>query len=240
MLQRLRNSFSSMTQMARRQEQAANNLANAQTVGYKRERVFVEALDEALDYEGSPISVRQANPWADHTQGALEHTGNPLDLALRGDGFFAVVDEAAGQTRYTRDGRFTLDAEGVLRTTAGHLVEGEDGPLQVPPTAGPIEVTQDGEVRAGNQTIGRLRLVRFEDPTALTRIDGASFDAAGQAPDALTDAMVQQGSLETSNVDVLQEMTQMITHHRLFESQQRSLTTTDGILGNVTRELGRF
>ena len=240
MLIRLQNSFASMTQMVREQERTSNNLANAGTLGYKRDRTFTEALNERLDAEAAPRSDRFARQWADLEQGAVEKTGNPLDLALNGGGFFVVRDEATGAERYTRAGRFLLDEGGTLRTPAGLAVEGESGPIQVPPTSGPVEISETGEVRAGRETVGRLRVVDFENPMQLQRLDGSMFVANGARPADAEGVAVMQGYVETSNVDPIGEMTDMITQFRLFESQQKALHTTDQVLGAITRDLAKF
>lgn len=228
-----------MMENVHRQEQTANNLANANTVGYKRERMFSEVLGEWLDAEGAPRSDRDLQRWADATHGPLEQTGNPLDVALNGDGFFVLTDKATGDARYTRAGRFVLDQDGVLRDAAGRLVEGENGPIRFSAEPGTIEITTDGEIRADDDIVGRLRVVTFDDPTQLDRAEGSLFmtEAAPQAPD---DVQVRQGYLESSNVDVIQEMTGMISQFRLFESQQKVIQTLDQVLGQTTRDLGKF
>lgn len=240
MLLRLQNSLASMRSMIREQERIANNLANANTVGYKRDRLFTEALNEHLDEEGAPQSSRIVTQWADLRAGALDETGNPLDVAIDGEGFFAVTDEATGATRYTRDGRLTVDADGLLRTASGFLLEGEAGPIQVPTAGEAIEISKNGEVRAGGEPVGRLRLVTFADPTALRRLDGVTFAAEGQEPEPVEQPNVLQGFVEGSNVDPVHEMTDMITYFRQFETQQKLMQTTDHLLGSITRELGKF
>jgi flagellar basal-body rod protein FlgF len=240
MLIRLQNSYSSMNDMVRQQERVANNLANAGTIGYRRDRTFTEVFNERLDAELAPVSERVATQWADPTSGAIESTGNPLDVAIAGEGFFVLSDPANDAQRYTRAGRFTLDAEGTLRDPSGFAVEGESGPIQVPPEGGDIEVRQDGEVRAGDQVIGKLRLVQFENPLQLRRLEGATFDANGMEPVDIEQPTLRQGYVEQSNVNPMQEMTDMITHFRLFESQQKSIQTQDSLLGAVTRDLGTF
>lgn len=240
MLLRLQNSLSSMRQMIQEQERVANNLANVNTVGYKRDRTFTEALHEYLDDEGAPRSERLSSQWADATQGALESTGNTLDVALDGEGFFVFSDDETGATVYARAGRFSLDAEGTLRDLAGRAVEGDGGPIQLPPSGGDISISRAGEITVGGQAVGRLSVVRFENPMQLRRLDGAAFDAAGMEPEPVENPLVMQGFVEASNVDAVREMTDMITYYRQFESQQKMLQTTDQILGAVTRELGKF
>ncbi len=224
----------------REQERIANNLANANTVGYKRQRTFTETLEEFVDHEGAPQSSRIQEHWATMEQGTLETTGNALDVAIDGEGFFALTDEATGARRYSRAGRFTLDAQGMLRSPSGHLVEGHDGPIRVPPTVSDLQIRPDGSIHADGQAIGRLRVVQFDNPEGLQRVNHAGFDAVGLQPVDSEESKVLQGHVEGSNVNPLSEMTDMITHFRLFESQQKMLQTTDQILGHVTRELGKF
>lgn len=240
MLLRLQNAFRSMTSMTREQERIANNLANANTIGFKHDRTFTTALDEYLDAEGGPQSVRETQQWASLEAGALESTGNPLDVAIGGEGFFVLSDDAAGATRYTRAGRFTADGQGMLRDPHGYQVEGDGGPIQLPRDVGEISIHDDGTIQADGQDIGRLQIVRFEDPRGLQRLEGAAFSAEGLEPIRVENPEVRQGFLESSNVDPLSEMSDMITHFRLFESQQKMLQTQDQILGHVTRELGKF
>ena len=239
MLLRLQNSFASMTRLGQEQERTANNLANASTVGFKRDRTFVAAFNERLDNEGAPQTDRVTTQWADMEMGTFESTGNPLDVALRSEGFFVVADEN-GAERYTRAGRMTPDADGVLRDPTGRIMMGENGPLTLPPAGGAVTISPNGDVRSGDQFIGKLRVVGFEDPMQLVRADGATFTAPNQQALDLDEPNVMQGYVESSNVNVISAMTEMIQHFRLFETQQKMLQTTDQVLAGVTRDLGRF
>jgi flagellar basal-body rod protein FlgF/flagellar basal-body rod protein FlgG len=240
MLLRLKNSYASMAQLAQHQERTANNLANVNTIGYKQERVFITALNERLDAEGSPVSDRSVIAYADQAQGNLEPTGNKLDVALTGEGFFVLNDARSGEPRYTRAGRFTIDPEGTLRDAYGHEVQGESGPIQFPSEGGDIEITRDGEIRLNEQPIDRLSIVRFEDPTQLMHLDASAFTAGDLTPLPADNPDVRQGYIEGSNVNALREMSDMIEHFHLFDSQQRSIRTTDQILAGVVRDLSRF
>ncbi len=240
MLLRLQNGLASMSSTIREQERIANNLANANTIGYKRHRTFTETLDEFIDIEGGPQSVRSNGEWAALDQGTLEATGNPLDVAIHGEGFFVLSEEESGAFSYSRAGRFALDADGMLRNPSGRLVEGDGGPIQLPVNVQSIEIAKDGSIQADGQTVGRLRLVRFEAPNDLRRVEDAAFDAADMEAIDVDNPSFVQGHVEGSNVNPISEMTDMISHFRLFESQQKMLQTTDQILGHVTRELGKF
>ncbi len=227
--------------MVRQQERIANNLANANTVGFKRDRTFTQILNERIDAEGGPRSDKLVRQWADLAPGAVEQTGNPLDVALHGEGFFELSDEATGRTRFTRAGRFTLDAEGTLRDAFGYAVQGDGGPIQLSvQNGGAVTIARDGSIRVGKEQVGKLRVVTFDDPGRLQRLDGAAFDAAGMEPIDVEAPDVRQGYLEQSNVDAIQAMTEMIEFYRLFESQQKTIRTADEILGRITRELGKF
>lgn len=242
MLLRLQNAAASMTEAIRQQERLANNLANVHTAGYKQERFFVEALNERLDVERAPRSDRRLRQWNDLTQGALEYTGNPLDVAIEGEGFFVVTDAITGATFYTRAGQFQLDAEGYLRTLDGLLVEGEEGPIQLFPHERNrlLSISQDGVLRADEREVARLRLVRFARPEALQRVEGARFAAPDQEPFPISPPHLRPGFLESSNVNPVLAMTEMIEHFHRFEIQHKVIQTTDQLLGQITRDLGKF
>ena len=241
MLLRLQNPTASMVSMARHQERIATNLANANTVGFKRDRVFVEALNERLDAESAPRSERVPTQWADMESGGLQSTGNPLDVALQGDGFFVVNDGAGDEERYTRAGRFMIDSDRTLRTPSGLTVQGQDGgPITVPDQPGDIQITQDGRLQLNGREFGRLRVVRFDDPLRLERREGATFAAPTTVPIEMEEPTILQGQLEASNVNPVETMTDMITHYRLFETQQRMMRTSDELLGRVSKDLGTF
>jgi flagellar basal-body rod protein FlgF len=240
MLQRLENSFQSMTSHIRQVERIANNLANASTVGFRKDRSFVEVLAEGLDNEESPYSTRQLGHWVDQQQGSLEQTGGPLDVALNGEGFFVLSDPETGALRYTRAGHFITDEEGTLRAPNGLIVEGQAGPISLPEDAANVEIRRNGDVIVDDSLVGTLRVVRFDAPAQLTRIDAASFLANGVEPQDIDEPAVFQGQLENSNVDAVREMIELIAYSRLFEAQQKTLTTVDGYLERATRELSRF
>ncbi|WP_412069093.1 flagellar hook-basal body protein [Rubrivirga sp. IMCC43871] len=239
MLLRLRNAAASMGELAQRQDRVASNLANANTIGYRRDRAFSTALAERIDREGAPQSTRVAGQAADVAPGVPVQTGNPLDLALEGDGLFAIRD-TDGRTRYTRAGEFLLDAEGTVRTTQGHALLTTDGdPLTLPPSGGEIGVNTAGEVSVGGLRVGRIATFEVADPAGLVRLDGATFEAAGVAARP-SETRMRQGFLEGSNVDAVGEMVELMSHVRLFESQQKALRSADDSLGAATRDLGSF
>ncbi|MBO6575836.1 MAG: flagellar basal-body rod protein FlgF [Rhodothermales bacterium] len=240
MLLRLRNSVASMTAMSRAQERTANNLANAGTIGFKRNRAFVEVLNEHIDSDGGPHSNRAIHEYVDFSGGRMEHTGNRFDLAIDGEGFFVLSDAEGGQNRYTRAGRFSLDADGMLRSPTGLQVEGEDGPIQIPMDAGDVEVKSDGTIAVDGQQVGRVSVVTFEDLTVLERMSGSEFKVTEETEPVEAEVSLRQGYVELSNAEPLEAMTGMIKHLRVFEMQQRMLRSTDENLSQSIRQLGRF
>ena len=167
----------------------------------------------------------------------MDRTGNPLDLALAGDGFF-VISTPDGE-RFTRNGHFTLTNEGVLTTADGNAVMGEGGEIRLP--AGTTNIGPDGTISVDGQTVGKLRIARFADPSALVRAGSSLFAVGtpGVEPEDMDNPALRQGMLERSNVSTIEEMVSMITTFRFYEADQRAVQMQDGALGRVVNELGR-
>lgn len=212
--------LSRLSAQQRASQYAAQNLANADTPGYRATRpVFAEHLGRGGRATG--FSWDRAS-WRDTTPGALQPTGNPLDVALAGDGFFAV-DTPRGE-RFTRAGRFAIGADGTLADSQGNPVLGAEGrPIAVSPGDTRIEILGDGTIRSENGVLGRLRVVRFADAQALRAEGDRLFDAAGQAPEEHARPAVVQGSLEGSNVQAVVEMTRMMEELREFQMASQFL-----------------
>jgi flagellar basal-body rod protein FlgF/flagellar basal-body rod protein FlgG len=239
MLTRFENAAAAMSEMRRHQEQVANNLANADTTGYKKDRFVTEALNERLTKDGAPRSDRTIGQQNDLSGGSLEETGNPLDVALGGDGFFVTQAQGGGAERYTRAGHFVVGNQGTLRTPEGRQVMGEGGAIQLPvEEGGKVNISEGGRITVGDNEIGALRVATFENPEQLERVEGASFVAGDAQPQPAENPVVVQGKVETSNVDPVTELTNMIEHQRQFEAQQKTIQTTDGVLGRATQSLG--
>ncbi|MCB0717776.1 MAG: flagellar hook basal-body protein [Bacteroidetes bacterium] len=240
MLQRIRNSAAAMTAIMRRQEVTANNLANVNTSGFRKERVFEEMLGASVDADGFPGSDHLLSTWIDTTPGTFAFTERSLDVVIAGGGYFEVEDPETGGLFYTRAGQFNLDADGQLTDASGRTVLGESGPIAVPADVDDVRISQSGEVRSGNQVFGKIRVVEFAPDTAMKRIPGAAFDVGEAEPVDVPDVMLKAGYVESSNVNVLSEMTDMIEQSRMFEAQQRSLRTLDQTLERAIRDLGQY
>jgi flagellar basal body rod protein FlgG len=219
-------------------DRLASDLANVGTSGYKAERTttvaaerpsFRAVLQSAVDTASGPGRV-------DFQPGTIEPSGRDLDFAIDGRGFF-VVDTPQGP-RYTRNGRFARRADGTLTTSDDEPVAGEGGPIQL--GKGPVTMDADGTIRAGGVAAGKLKLVDFEDYTRLERETGGRFRAPeGVTPGAST-ATVLAGSLEHSNVSMVDRMAQLTEVARGFEALQRGLTILmNDVDGRAITELGR-
>jgi flagellar basal-body rod protein FlgF len=202
----------------------ANNIANVSTPGFKRESAkFEEYVSRVRPAEGrsgaQAVSfVKDAGTTRDISQGNIQSTGAPLDMALNGKGFFTVATPQG--ERYTRDGHFSLDQDGRIVTSDGYAVQGEGGAITVTPTDGEIHVAADGTISSVvNGTLnqlGKLRLTDFADPRGLTK-EGGNLYAASQ-PGIPATATLVQGSLESSNVQPVLEISKMIEVMRAYEA----------------------
>ena len=225
-----------------RMELIANNLANVNTTGFKKDRLFIRMLNDSVaagtdaagDLDG--LQVTQAT---DFTEGSLRQTGNPLDVAIQGRGFF-VVNTPDGE-RYTRAGGFQLSPGGILINGAGAQVEGTGGPIRFPDMTrvaqASVTISESGEVMIDKETIGKLRVVDFADTSVLAKETASLFTAPPGTPlieGPAGDATVRQGCLEESNVDPVHEMIAMTELQRSFDTDQKVLQALDD---SVTQSL---
>ncbi len=194
----------------------ANNLANSSTPGFKVENFYPGAPDGAAAQEG-PIPAA-SRVITDYSQGLLRQTGNVLDLAIEGEGFFTIQTKEG--LEYTRKGSFTLDREGRIVTLAGGLVMGEKGPITV--SSQNLTIDPAGNIMADGAPVGRLNIVRFDNPQALARTKEGMFrDDGGAGAKRVEKPEVKSNFLEMSNVNVFREMVGMIDVQRSFESYQK-------------------
>lgn len=213
-------------QMTLRQQMdvVANNIANASTPGFKAEMMLMTEVELPAE-RGTELSYVQDFATArDFTAGPLRATGNDLDLAIQGNGFFAV--QTPDGVRYTRVGRFQLDANGTLVTSQGYPVLAGGGPVTINPDDGPVHVAEDGSISTDRaiggqqqQVAGKLDLVDFADRDTLKPAPDNLFVAEGQ-PIAAT-GKIAQGMLEDSNVRPILEMTNLIQVTRNYQAMQR-------------------
>ena len=228
-----------------KQEIISNNLANVNTTGYKKDGIlFRRLLDANLfnqlengDYEFIP-SVEDT--MTDFLQGAFVSTGNDLDFAIDGKGFFAI--QTPDGTAYTRNGNFTINAEGQLSNSAGYPVIGEGGVIEFDENTNNIQITEQGEIFINGVQTNKFVINDFNELQKLKKIGNNLFKPENnliQAND-VESVKIKQGVLEQSNVNAVEEMVQMLITMRRFESLQKSMTFHNETLKKAVNELGRL
>ncbi len=232
---------SGMMAQEAKQSAISNNLANVSTPGFKRDIAVGESFSDIVSgLARSPIgrmgmSTAITAVYSDHSAGSMASTENPFDLAIEGDGMFAIQTDAG--VRYTRSGNFRLDAESYLVTRDGHRVLGADGPIRVD---GSLVVQDDGGVYSDGEFRGRLAVMIPTAGEGLVKVGGGLFaERAGMVQAQPGQARVIQGALESSNVNVVREMVDMMTGYRTYEAAQRALLSHDALLDKAVNEVGR-
>lgn len=239
----------------------ANNLANVNTAGFKRERVdFQDLMYQTMSTAGTPIAQGVQLPTGIHvglgtraaattkifSQGTFQETGNALDLVIEGDGFFQITTPS-GETAYTRAGAFKLDSGGNIVTPDGYPLEPA---ITIPANASTVSVGADGTVavtlagQTAPQTIGQITVARFANPAGLRSmghslyaVTAATGNADVGTPGQDGRGQIAQGVLELSNVQVVEEMVNMITAQRAYEANSQAIKVADDMLqtANNTR-----
>jgi flagellar basal-body rod protein FlgF len=216
----------------------ANNVANANTGGFRAEGVIFSEHIAALGRDAPSMSMAAARVRdTSMSEGAHAETGGPLDLAITGDAFFLVATSQGD--RLTRAGHFSQDQNGDVVTPEGHrLLDAGGAPVFVPPGVGQIGIAPDGTISADGAPIGQVGLYVPSDPTTLTREDGVLFVPGGDLLPA-EGATVAQGFLEDSNVDAIGQITRMIAVQRAYELGQSLLDREDSRIRNVIQTVTR-
>ena len=199
----------------------SNNLANTATPGFKVEHYYPELIrDDTNIEEGSTPKLSYTR--VDHSQGIMQITGNALDVAIQGDGFFTVQTKEG--LAYTRKGNFTINKNNQLVTQSGDYVLGEKGPITV--TGKNIDIDSVGNVKMNGVKSGKMQIVRFENLQALTRTKDGLFNDPGAAKvKKMDNPEIKPLNLEMSNANVIKEMVDMIDIQRSFESYQKAIQT---------------
>lgn len=213
----------------RKLESVSNNLANAETIGFKKDTISFDLKFKA-----------QVNK--DFSQGSFQTTGNALDVALSGEGFFKI--ETPEGIRYTRNGNFSLDINGVLVDQNGNPVLGQGGAIAI---AGEemeetLSINQIGEISLGGEIIDTLDIVTFEDKRKLEREAENLLSYKGPTTDEIQveQTVVQHRTLENSNIQVVDEMVRMIDYHRMFETFTKSILTFDEVDNKSINDVGKL
>lgn len=257
MVRGLYSAYTGMVNQQKRLDTITNNLANASTTAYKREGATARAFDEMLTIKihdrsegfidrgigNMSLGVKIGENYTDYSQGAFRQTENTYDLALEGNGFFAIsFTNKSGEesTKYTRDGEFTIDVNGTLRTKDGDYVLNDGGgQINVPTNAEQVYISELGEIHADGEYIDTIQIVDFEDYDYLKKYGENMYDTVDGAVQTRSEAVIHQGYLETSNINAVTEMVEMITITRAYESNQKALQASDDMLSKAVNEVGK-
>jgi flagellar basal-body rod protein FlgF len=225
-------SMSGAKYLLERQATLSNNLANAGTTGFRGDTVGLRAVPAVSPQAGTRVFTVETTTGADFSQGPLQATGRTLDVAIQGQGWFAV-QATDGSEAYTRDGALQVGPDGVLQLANGLQVQGTGGPISIPADAQSILIAGDGtvSVKAASSktptTVGQLKLVNPPTSDLLKGSDGLFRTQSGEAAEADASVKAVDGTLEGSNVNVVEAMVGMIAASRQFELQMKMLSTAE-------------
>lgn len=257
MVRGLYTGWTGMLNEQKRLDIVSNNLANASTIGFKKDSVtnqsfehqlMVKVKDSSENYMNRAtgklsFGVKLGEVYTNHEQGSLRQTENSFDFALEGKGFFSLsVIDSNGNTsnQYTRDGSFVLTRDGYITDANGNRLLGESGEINVPVDAADIAVDSDGTIYADGTLIDRILVRDFDDYNYLRKAEDTRYEAVEGANFRETSATVNQGFTEQSNVNVVSEMVEMISITRAYEANQKIIQTIDGTLELAASSVGRL
>ena len=265
MVKGLYTGYTGMVNEQKRLDVVANNLANAATTGYKREGMVNQSFDHQLAIKikdtssgnmpqrigAISLGVKVGETYTNWDQGSYQMTDNPTDLALAGNGFYGISFTSKDGTtsiKYTRDGAFTVDNQGYLRTVDGDYVLNRNGALnsdnnpanyvRIDPNE-EFVVDNEGNIRQNNQIVGDIGVVDFADYNDISKYGENLYDLGDGGQVIASNASIEQGCLEASNVNVIDEMVQMITLSRAYEAGQKVIQTEDSTLDKAVNSVGK-
>ncbi|MCR4754239.1 MAG: flagellar hook-basal body protein [Lachnospiraceae bacterium] len=256
MVKGLYTAYTGMINEQNRMDVLTNNLANSDTNGFKKEGATSQAFDSLLalkikDRSENPnlahpigianLGVKVGENYTDYSQGAFKVTDRTYDVALSGDGFFNIeYTNKAGETStmYTRDGAFVVNTQGYLVNKDGDYVLGTSGRIRLDPTQD-VAIDTQGNISQNGARVATIKLTDFEDYDYIEHFGENYYRPVEGATEKAANATTNQGFIETSNVQVVQEMVEMISVSRQYESNQRLITTIDGTLQIVSNQLGK-
>ncbi len=231
--------LSRMTALRRSLDVVANNVANVSTPAFKGESMlFQQEVERFRPGRNDDVSfVIDRSTYRDLREGPLSMTGNPLDVAIRGSGYFRV--ETPEGDRFTRDGRFLKSEDGSLVTTDGHRVQGDAGPIVIPQAAASIVIGNDGVVTADGAQVGRLATFSFQDEQSLVRGSSGLYEAPqGTEPQPSEGIRIIQGAVEQSNVQAVVEITRLVEVTREYDRISRFVEQSGDLQRNAVSRIG--
>lgn len=246
MIRGIYTAASGMVAESLRTDTIANNLANVNTAGYKKDvaiskdfrSMYIQRINDGTDAPiignmGVGSVIDEIAPI--HSAGPMVQTGNTFDLAIDGQGYFAV--DTPNGVRYTRNGSFTQNALGELVTQDGYRVLGQNGPLRV--NGNKVAISGDGQVSVDGMVTGSLQLVNFADEKQLTKEGSSLYAAAADAQTRPMEGIVRQGVVEQSNVNAVSEMVNMIAGYRAYETNAKAVQAQDELLDKAVNEVAK-
>ena len=265
MVKGLYTGYTGMVNEQKRMDVVANNLANAATTGYKKEGMVNQSFDHELAIKikdtstgrlpqrigAISLGVKVGETYTNRDQGSYQLTDNPADLAISGNGFFAISftgKDGATSIKYTRDGAFTVDNQGYFRTSDGDYLLDQNGAMnsdnnlanfvRVNPNQ-EFSINQQGYIFQNEQIVGQIGVVDVADYNYISKYGENLYDLVEGGQIVASDASIEQGCLEASNVNVIDEMVQMITVARAYEAGQKVIQTEDSTLDKAVNSVGR-
>lgn len=249
MIRGLYTAASGMLSKQKKLNIVSNNLANVNNPGFKKDRGVQSSFKEELisrvetQQQSVPLGkigngVLLEDSFTDHSQGLIKKTGNVLDMAIEGSGFF-VVQTPTG-LKYTRNGNFTLNDSGQIVTHQGYQVMGEKGPLQTNNDGREISIDSEGRLYLGETEEDQILVVNFASNNLLQKEGENLFVAGEDLEETTANYQIHQGYLENSNVNIVKEMVNMIEINRHYEATQKVISTVDNTLDKAVNEVGRM
>ena len=266
MVKGLYTAYTGMLNEQNRMDIMTNNLANADTNGYKKEgstaQTFADTyaikIKDTSAYNiprtigGVSLGVHIGETYTDYQQGSFRVTDSSYDLAIAGNGFFAIsYTNKQGETsvKYTRDGAFTVNRQGYLVTKDGDYVLNQNGAMNSDPGAGSyiqidpnqeFTIDENGNIWQNQALVGQVGLVDFADYNYIEKFGENLYDMAEGGQIIAADGLIEQGTIEASNVNIVSEMVDMITITRAYESNQKIIQTIDGMLDKAVNQVGKL
>lgn len=256
MVRGLYTAYTGMVNEQKRLDVISNNLANSATVGYKEDSVSSQAFDDMLTVKIRDNSVGYTNQtigemslgvkigevYTDYGQGAFRETGNTFDLAIEGNGFFAVRcpgKNGEDVIRYTRNGCFKMTQDGYIVDANGNHLQGDNGDIQVPVDA-TVAIDKTGGIFVNDSYVGSITLTDFADYDYIEKYGDNLYQTVDGATEIPATGTINQGYTEQSNVNVVSEMVDMITVTRAYEAGQKVMQTVDNMLEASCNSIGRI
>ena len=253
MFRGLYTAYTGMVTQQQKMDGISNNLANVDTTGYKKDQMIQASFDEILAYkihdpevpQGKSIGkmslgVKVSQVYTDFGQGSMKQTDNLLDVALQGDGFFKVGevnDQGTMAIKYTRDGSFNFSQNGQLVTKDGLFVLGtDDAPIELDNDN--FRINEDGSIYQNEVRMNQLQIVNFEEAQTLRKQGSSLYEVTDTSVTAAFEGTVVQGFLESSNVNTINEMVDMIATTRTYEANQKMIQTYDATMDKVVNSVG--